>query len=56
MLSANNDGITELVKGLLPGGHLVNNYEGECHLDNMRYPSQLSNVERSKEINKKAAR
>ena len=56
MLAANNDGITEQVKGILPYGNLVDNYEGECHLDNMKYPNQLGNARRNKEINKKAAR
>jgi len=55
VLSANNDGITELLRGMLPNGHLVDNFEGECHIDGMRYPRQLGNVERSKEINEKAA-
>ena len=56
VLSANNDGITEQTKGLLPNGHLVDNYEGECHIDGLKYPRQLGNVDRTKEINEKAAR
>lgn len=56
VLSTNNDGITEQLKGMLPFGHLVDNFEGECHIDGMKYPSQLSDVNRSKEINEKAAR
>ena len=56
VLSSNNDGITEQVKGMLPYGHLVDNFEGECHIGGMQYPRQLGNVDRSKEINEKAAR
>ena len=56
VLAANNDGITEVVKGMLPNAHQVDNYEGECHIDGMKYPRQLGNVERTKEINEKAAR
>lgn len=56
VLAANNDGITEQLKGTLPSGHLVDNFEGECHIDGMQYPRQLGNVDRSKEINEKAAR
>lgn len=41
---------------MLPFGHLVDNFEGECHVDGMKYPRQLGNVDRSKEINEKAAR
>ena len=56
MLAANNDGITEQEKGQLPDGIQVDNYEGECHVDGMNYPRQLGNIDRSKEINQKAAR
>ena len=56
VLASNNDGITEQLRGMLPNGHLVDNYEGECHTKGMKYPRQLANVDRSKEINDKAAR
>jgi len=56
VLASNNDGITELEKGELPGGNHVDNYEGECHVDGLHYPRQLGNIDRSKEINEKAAR
>ena len=56
VLSSNNDGVTEQLKGMLPYGHLVDNFEGECHIGGMRYPAQMSNVDRSKEMNEKAAR
>ena len=56
VLAANNDGITEQGKGVLPDGNHIDNYEGECHVDGMHYPRQLGNIDRSKEINQKAAR
>ena len=56
VLSENNDGCTEQLKGMLPYGNLVENYEGECHTTDMHYPSQMHNVGRSMEMNAKAAR
>ena len=56
MLSPDNDGIVEVDRGMLPGGNLVENAEGECHIPDMEYPPQLCNIERSKEINACAAR
>lgn len=48
--------MVEVERGKLEGGVLVENTEGECHMRGMRYPAQLDNIERSKEINDKAAR
>ena len=55
-MSPDNDGIVEVDRGMLPGGNQVENAEGECHTRDMKYPPQLYNIERSKEINAYAAR
>lgn len=56
VLPPDNDGIVEVSRGQLEGGNLVENTEGECHIRDMHYPAQLDNIERSKEVNAKAAR
>ena len=56
VLFESNDGVKEQLKGILPYGNLVENYEGECHTStDMHYPSHMHNVGHSKEVNVKAA-
>lgn len=51
-----NDGVAEYDQCLLPGGVHVENYEGECHSVNMKWPPQTENVARNRIINQSAMR
>jgi hypothetical protein len=54
VLEAPNDGTTELVYADLPGGNNMGNTEKQCHIDDMVYPAQTSDLARNTEMNKRA--
>ena len=57
VLSWPNDGVVEVERAVLPsGGNLVDSRLGECHTDDMLYPSQCRNAERNRQIDARAAR
>lgn len=56
MLSWPNDGTAEYDRCLLSGANHVENFEGECHSLNMKWPPQTNNAKRNRQINSLAAR
>eukprot|EP00055_Hartaetosiga_balthica_P016685 m.106485 g.106485 ORF g.106485 m.106485 type:complete len:697 (-) comp9154_c0_seq1:1431-3521(-) len=56
VLKSPNDGVTENEYAPLPGGNHVNNYVGECHIEDMNWPASYLNESRNKEMNAAAAR
>jgi len=50
VLSAPNDGTTELELGQLPGAHSQGNTQGQCHTENMNFPPQCYDDNRNVNI------
>ena len=55
-LSGPNDGVVELERSHLTFGTHVQHSTGECHTDDMHWPSQTRNRNRNSEMNQLAAR
>jgi pimeloyl-ACP methyl ester carboxylesterase len=51
-----NDGVAEYDQSVLPGANHVDNFEGECHSPNMKWPAQTENLQRNAQMNSAAAR
>jgi hypothetical protein len=55
-LSNPEDGVVEMAKGQLPGGHNMGHKTGWCHTTGMSYPANYTDHVRNAEMNVEAAR